>query len=83
MLAPVRTQPRRHFEVSSEDPVLTADLAAAYVGGVQHGVAATLKHYVANDFETDRHHASVTVAERPLRELYLPAFERGVRMAGA
>jgi len=45
----------RHFECFSEDPVLTADLAAAYVAGVQeNGVAATPKHYIANDFETDR-----------------------------
>lgn len=74
----------RHFEAFSEDPVLTADLAAAYVTGVQrHGVAATLKHYVANDFETDRYQADVHVEERPLRELYLLAFERGVREAGA
>lgn len=74
----------RHFEAFSEDPVLTADLAAAYVTGVQqHGVAATLKHYVANDFETDRYEADVRVEERPLRELYLLAFERGVRDAGA
>ena len=74
----------RHFEAFSEDPVLTADLAAAYVSGVQEGgVAATLKHYVANDFETDRYHADVRVDDRTLRELYLLAFERGVREAGA
>ncbi len=73
----------RHFEAFSEDPVLTADLAAAYVEGVQEqGVGATLKHYVANDFETDRYHADVQVSDRALRELYLLAFERGVREAG-
>src|ERR671939_1031779 len=45
----------RHFECFSEDPLLTARIGAAYVRGVQSGgVAATLKHYVANESETDR-----------------------------
>lgn len=74
----------RHFEAFSEDPVLTADLAAAYVDGVQrNGVGATPKHYVANDFETERFTADVVVGERALRELYLLAFERSVTEAGA
>ncbi|HZX05278.1 glycoside hydrolase family 3 protein [Kribbella sp.] len=69
----------RHFEAFSEDPVLTADLAAAYVAGVQElGVGATPKHYVANDFETDRFTANVEVDERTLREVYLLAFEKAV-----
>ena len=69
----------RHFEAFSEDPVLTADLAAAYVRGVQdNGVGATVKHYVANDYETDRFTASTEVSERALRELYLRAFEKAV-----
>ncbi|NTV38383.1 MAG: glycosyl hydrolase [Demequinaceae bacterium] len=69
----------RHFEAFSEDPRLTADLAAAYVQGLQDaGVAATPKHYVANDFETDRFTADVRVSERALREVYLLAFERAV-----
>ncbi len=69
----------RHFEAFSEDPVLTAELAAAYVAGVQDlGVAATPKHYVANDFETDRFTADVVVSERALREVYLLAFEKAV-----
>jgi len=69
----------RHFEAYSEDPVLTAALAAAYVSGVQRGgVAATPKHYVANDFETERFTASVEVDERALREVYLRAFEDAV-----
>lgn len=74
----------RSFEAFSEDPLLTGELAAAYVTGLQRrGVAATLKHYVANDFETDRYNADVRVDERTLRELYLAAFEPGVRQAGA
>jgi beta-glucosidase len=69
----------RHFEAFSEDPVLTAELAAAYVAGVQElGVGATPKHYVANDFETDRFTANVVVDERTLREVYLLAFEKAV-----
>src|SRR3954469_7187603 len=74
----------RHFEAFSEDPVLTGELAAAYVAGVQdNGVGATPKHYVANDFETDRFTADVRVADRTLRELYLLAFEKAVTEARA
>lgn len=69
----------RHFEAFSEDPLLTGDLAAAYVRGVQqHGVGATPKHYVANDFETERFTADVVVGERALREVYLLPFEKAV-----
>ncbi len=69
----------RNFESFSEDPLLTADLAAAYVTGVQaNGVAAAIKAYVANDSETDRYRLDVHVAERVLREVYLLPFERAV-----
>ena len=69
----------RHFECFSEDPELSAELAAAYVGGLQdNGVAATPKHYVANDSETDRFTVDVRLSERALRELYLAPFERAV-----
>jgi beta-glucosidase len=74
----------RHFEAFSEDPVLTGDLAASYVDGVQeNGVAATPKHYIANDYETDRFTASTEVSDRALRELYLLAFEKAVTEANA
>ncbi|MBT1683210.1 beta-glucosidase H [Curtobacterium flaccumfaciens] len=74
----------RHFEAFSEDPVLTGDLAASYVDGVQeNGVAATPKHYIANDYETDRFTASTEVSDRALRELYLLAFEKAVTEAHA
>ncbi|MFC9898154.1 glycoside hydrolase family 3 C-terminal domain-containing protein [Nocardia sp. NPDC127579] len=73
----------RHFECFSEDPVLTAEMSAAYVAAVQaHGVSACPKHYVANDSETDRFTVDVRADDRPLRELYLYPFERSVR-AGA
>jgi len=74
----------RHFEAFSEDPVLTAELAAAYVRGVQdNGVGATPKHYIANDSETDRFTVDVLVSDRALRELYLLAFETAVTEARA
>ncbi|MFI7634877.1 glycoside hydrolase family 3 protein [Nonomuraea sp. NPDC049400] len=73
----------RHFECFSEDPYLTGEIGAAYVEGVQEGgVATTPKHFVANDFETDRFTADVQVSEKALREAYLRPFERVVR-AGA
>ncbi|HEX4249043.1 MAG TPA: glycoside hydrolase family 3 C-terminal domain-containing protein [Pseudonocardia sp.] len=74
----------RGFEAFSEEPLLTGELASSYVRGLQeHGVAAAPKHYVANDFETDRFTASVEVDDRTLRELYLAPFERVVTEAGA
>ncbi|BDZ63934.1 beta-glucosidase family protein [Agromyces mangrovi Wang et al. 2018] len=73
----------RHFECLSEDPELSAGLGADYVRGLQdNGVAATPKHYVANDSETDRFTVDVRVDARALRELYLAPFERAVE-AGA
>ncbi|CAM5673798.1 Beta-hexosaminidase [Streptomyces violaceorubidus] len=69
----------RHFECLSEDPELTGRIGAALVRGVQaHGVAATAKHYVANDSETDRLTVDVRVGERALREVYLAPFEAAV-----
>jgi beta-glucosidase len=73
----------RHFEAFSEDPLLTAETAIAYVQGIQsHGVGATIKHYVANDAETERFTASSDVDERTLREVYLAAFEGPVVEGG-
>jgi beta-glucosidase len=74
----------RHFEAYSEDPLLTGEIGTGYVSGVQdHGVAATVKHFVANDFETERFTASVAVSDRALRELYLAPFETITRKARA
>jgi beta-glucosidase len=74
----------RGFEFFAEDPVLAAGLAAAYVRGVQSaGVAATVKHFVANDTETQRWTYDVRLSESVLRELYLVPFEACVREAGA
>ena len=73
----------RHFECFSEDPGSRASSAPPTSRGLQdNGVAATPKHYVANDSETDRFTVDVHVDERALRELYLLPFERAVE-AGA
>lgn len=73
----------RHFENFSEDPLLTARIGTAYVRGLQAGgVGATVKHFVANDSETDRLSVDVVVDERTLREVYLAPFEANVRDAG-
>ncbi|WP_329499292.1 glycoside hydrolase family 3 C-terminal domain-containing protein [Kitasatospora herbaricolor] len=70
----------RHFECFSEDPLLTGRIGAAYIEGVQSGgVAATAKHYVANDSETERLTLDARVDERTLREVYLAPFEAAVR----
>ncbi|WP_433361560.1 beta-glucosidase family protein [Actinoplanes sp. CA-142083] len=66
----------RLFEAYSEDPLLTGKLAAAYVRGMQdNGIAACLKHLVANESETDRNTVDSVVDEATLRELYLLPFE--------
>ncbi|MDX3224612.1 beta-glucosidase family protein [Streptomyces sp. ME19-01-6] len=67
----------RHFEYFSEDPLLTGTLAAALVRGMQgRGVGACLKHFVANDSETDRTHYRARLDERTLREVYMAPFEQ-------
>ncbi|MFC3739116.1 beta-glucosidase family protein [Paractinoplanes deccanensis] len=74
----------RLFEAYSEDPLLTGRLAAAYVRGMQEaGVAACLKHLVANESETERNTMNSVVDEATLRELYLLPFEIAVEEAGA
>ncbi len=72
----------RHFEAYSEDPFLTGEIGTGYVQGVQDGgVGTTVKHFVANDAETDRFTVDNRIAPRPLRELYLAPFEAIVRNA--
>lgn len=72
----------RNFEYVSEDPVVAGEIGVALVDGIQsQGVGTSLKHYAANNQETDRMRVSAEVDERTLREIYLPAFERVVTRA--
>ncbi|CUA68916.1 beta-glucosidase [Rhizoctonia solani] len=66
----------RGFESYSEDPLISGNLAQAFVNGLQsEGVAATIKHFVANDSEFERMSISSEVSTRALREIYLRPFE--------
>ena len=70
----------RDAEYFSEDPFLAARLAVGYIQGMQStGVSACIKHFACNNHEYDRFNMDVHVGERALREIYLPAFEAGVR----
>ena len=72
----------RNYEYMSSDPDIAADMAAAYVRGVQSmGVGACIKHFAANNQETYRNGIDVQAADSVLRGLYLRAFERVVKEA--
>lgn len=72
----------RTFEGFGEDPHVAARTSVPYIQGVQStGAIGNVKHYVANNQETDRFFTNAVVAERTLREIYLPAFEASVKEA--
>lgn len=74
----------RNFEYFSEDPYLTKELAVPYVQGVQNwDVAACVKHFAANNQETQRVQVNVDVEEEVLRTIYLPAFYDALKKGGA
>jgi len=72
----------RTFEYFSEDPFLTKEVAIPLVLGIQDkGIAACIKHYVANNQELDRFTISSEIDERPLHEIYLRAFKQVIEEA--
>jgi beta-glucosidase len=72
----------RNFEYFGEDPFLAARITIAYISGMQsQGVSATIKHFMGNNSEFDRHNTDSIIDERTMREIYLPVFEAAVKEA--
>ena len=70
----------RNFEYYSEDPLVTGEIGAALVKGIQsQGVGVSAKHYAVNSQETERERVDEQLSERAMREIYLRGFERMVR----
>lgn len=69
----------RNFEYMGEDPYLSGTMVVPYIQGVQScGVATCVKHYALNNQECNRHTVEVSVSDRALYEIYLPAFDAAV-----
>src|SRR5947207_8638195 len=72
----------RNFEYFGEDPFLASRVAVGYIRGVQsQGVSATVKHFMGNNSEFDRHNTDSRIDERTMREIYMPVFEAAVKEA--
>ncbi|MEO7045004.1 MAG: glycoside hydrolase family 3 N-terminal domain-containing protein, partial [Ferruginibacter sp.] len=74
----------RNFEYMSEDPLLISKMSVAYIKALQSkDVAASVKHWIANNQEDHRNSVDVTMSERALREIYLPGFKASVMEGGS
>src|SRR5438309_8680162 len=72
----------RNFEYFGEDPFLASRIAVGYIKGMQsQGVSATIKHFMGNNSEFDRHNIDSIIDERTMREIYMPTLEAAVKEA--